>query len=45
MQHQQTPHNDTTDTDGVLPQGFKIVLGTVLLIVSVGVMSFLGVFI
>ncbi len=32
------------EPDGALPEGFKIVLGTLLLCVSVGLMSFLGVF-
>ncbi len=45
MQHQQSPHNNTnTDKDIVLPQTGRIILGTLLLFVSVGVMSFLGVF-
>ncbi len=43
MQHQQPPRNDT-GTDIVLPKTGRIMLGTLLLFVSVGVMSILGVF-
>ncbi len=32
------------DTDEVLPRGFKIVLGTLLLFISIGLMSLLGLF-
>lgn len=32
------------DNDTALPQGFKKVLGTILLVISIGLMSFLGVF-
>lgn len=38
------PKTPETNTDGALPPGFKIVLGTLLLFVSVGLMSLLGVF-
>ncbi len=43
MQHKQPPQNDK-NTDIVLPQTGRVMLGTLLLFISVGVMSFLGVF-
>lgn len=39
MEHPQKP-----DTDGALPEGFKKLIGTLLLIISIGCMSLWGVF-
>lgn len=41
MPNSPTPKSDA---EGALPKSFKIVLGTLLLFISVGLMSFLGVF-
>ncbi len=39
MQNNQQP-----ETDGILPKGFKVLIGVLLLVVSVGCMSLWGVF-
>lgn len=36
--------NTPEPTDGMLPSGFKTVIGTLLLIVSIGLMSLWGIF-